>query len=61
MLKEELPIRFAMSLAMDTEALEAFAHLSKKKKNSLIKESLKIENREDMDKFVNKIHIKYIG
>lgn len=55
MLKEELPIRFAMSLAMDTNALEKYAGLSEKKKEKLMKESLKIQNREEMDKFVNKI------
>lgn len=58
MLREELPIRFAMSLAMDTKALEIYSGLPKKKKEKLIKESLKIENREEMDQFVNKIHSK---
>lgn len=61
MLKEELPIRFAMSLAMDTQALEVYAHLSKKKKQALIKQSMKIENRVEMDRFVDKIHGKFVN
>lgn len=56
MLKEELPLRFAISLAKDTQALETYAHLSKNKKRALIKESMNIESAEEMDKFVNKIH-----
>ncbi len=61
MLREELPIRFAMSLAMDTEALETYAGLSKKKKQALIKKSMKIENRADMDRFVDRIHGNFVN
>ncbi|MFI3172155.1 MAG: hypothetical protein R3Y58_07305 [Eubacteriales bacterium] len=56
MLKEEVPIRLGMSLAMDSEALEVYANLSDKKKQKIIKKSMKIENKKDMDKFVSKIH-----
>lgn len=59
MLKEEMPIRLAMSLAMDTEALEAYAQLSKRKKQSIIKKSMSIQNRAEMDRFVDKIHGNY--
>ena len=61
MLKEEVPIRLGMSLAMNSEALEVYAQLSDKKKQKIISKSMKIDNKEEMDKLVGKLQSRYIN
>lgn len=55
MIKEDLPLHFGMALAMDQEALERYAQMSKRKKNALIKKSQEIDSHREMERFVNRI------
>lgn len=51
--ENELPVGFAMALAMNPEAMKAFAMLSEQKKQEIIAGTHSIRSGEEMHRYVN--------
>ncbi len=51
----ELPIGFAMALAMNQEAMQKFATLSEEKKHQIIAGAHTVESKAQMQQYVNNI------
>ena len=51
--RNEMPIGFAMALAMNPEAMQKFAMLSEDKKQEIIAGTHSIKSRDEMHRYVN--------
>ena len=55
----ELPINFALELASDLDAMDAFAEMSEASQQACIDESLKMNTRSEMQEYVSSIKRKH--
>lgn len=55
MKKEEMPVGFAMALAMNPDALQSFSALDEAQKQRIIEGTHAIKSREEMRKYVNSL------
>ena len=53
MTKDEMPVGFAMALAMNPEAMQKFATLSEQQKQQIIAGTHSIKSRDEMHRYVN--------
>ncbi len=51
--KDEMPIGFAMALAMNPEAMQKFAALSEAQKQQIIEGTHSIRSKNEMHRYVN--------
>lgn len=51
----EMPVGFAMALAMNPVAMEKFSMLSEKQKNDIIDGTHSIKSRDEMHRYVNSL------
>ena len=51
----DMPIGFGLSLAMNNEAMEAFAKMSDEKKRETVEKSRRMHTKADMERFVNNL------
>ena len=55
MKKEEMPVGFAMALAMNPEAMQKFAALSEEQKQEIIAGTHSVKSREEMHRYVGSL------
>ncbi len=55
MKKDEMPIGFAMALAMNSEAMQKFGTLSEEQKQDIIAGTHAIKNRDEMRRYVDSL------
>jgi len=55
MKKEEMPVGFAMALAMNPDAMQKFATLSEEKKQEIVVGTHAIKSREEMHRYVDSL------
>ncbi len=55
MMKEEMPVGFAMALAMNPEAMRRFATLSEDQKQEIIAGTHAVKSRDEMHKYVDSL------
>ena len=55
MTKDEMPVGFAMALAMNPEAMQKFATLSEAQKKEIIEGTHKVQSRDEMHQYVNSL------
>lgn len=53
--KEEMPIGFAMALALNPDAMQKFSSLSDKQKQELITGTHSVKSKEEMHRYVNSV------
>lgn len=53
--KEDVPIGFALGLAMNEKAMERFAGMPQQKKMSIIEQSRQIESKREMERLVSRL------
>ena len=53
MKSSEMPVGFAMALAMNPEAMQAFAAMGEDKKQAIIAGTHSIKSKEEMHRYVN--------
>lgn len=53
MKQEEMPVGFAMALAMNPEAMQKFATLSEDQKRTVIEGTHSVQSRDEMHQYVN--------
>ena len=53
MKKEEMPVGFAMALAMNPDAMQKFATLSEEQKRTVIEGTHSVRSREEMHRYIN--------
>ena len=58
MTKYEMPVGFAMALAMNPEAMQKFGTLSKEEKRQIIAEAHAVKSRDEMHRYVNSIALR---
>ncbi len=51
----EMPIGFSMALAQNPEAMQKFAMLSEKEKQEIIAGTHRVQSKEEMHRYVNRI------
>lgn len=51
--RKDMPVGFAMSLAMNPEAMRKFATLDDDKKRTIIEGTHSVNSREEMSRYVN--------
>ena len=52
---DEMPVGFAMALAMNPEAMQKFAMLSEDKKQEIIAGTHSVKSRDEMRQYVNSL------
>lgn len=52
---EDMPVGFAMSLAMNPQAMQNFATLSEDKKQEIISGTQSVKSREEMRRYVDSL------
>ena len=55
MTKDEMPVGFAMALAMNPDAMQKFAALSEDKKKEIIEGTHTVKSRDEMHRYVNSL------
>ncbi len=55
MIREEMPMGFAMALAMNPDAMQKFATLSEAQKQQIIAATHRIKSKEEMHSYVNSL------
>ncbi len=55
MRQDEMPVGFAMALAMNPDAMQKFAALSEEKKQQIIEGTHSLKSREEMHRYVNSL------
>lgn len=55
MTKDEMPVGFAMALAMNPEAMQKFATLSEAQKKEIIEGTHTVKSRDEMHQYVNSL------
>lgn len=55
MTKDEMPVGFAMVLAMNPEAMQKFATLSEEQKQAIIAGTHTVKSRDEMHRYVNSL------
>ena len=55
MMKDEMPLGFAMALAMNPEAMQKFGALSEKQKQEIIAGTHAVKSRAEMHRYVNSL------
>ncbi len=55
MTKDEMPVGFAMALAMNPEAMQKFATLSEAQKKEIIEGTHTVQSRDEMHQYVNSL------
>ncbi len=55
MTKYEMPVGFAMALAMNPEAMEKFGALSEKQKQEIIAGTHAVKSRDEMHRYVDSL------
>ncbi|MBQ9743985.1 MAG: hypothetical protein IJW19_02570 [Clostridia bacterium] len=55
MKREEMPVGFAMSLAMNPEAMQKFETLSEEQKREVIKGTHNVKSRKEMHQYVDSL------
>ena len=55
MTKDEMPVGFAMELAMNPEAMQKFGTLSKEQKQQIIAETHAVKSRDEMRHYVDSL------
>lgn len=55
MTKDEMPVGFAMALAMNPEAMQKFATFSEEQKQELIAGTHDVKSRDEMHQYVNNL------
>ncbi len=53
--QNKMPVGFAMALAMNPEAMQAFAMLNEEQKRDIIDGTHSIDSKEEMHRYVNDI------
>ncbi len=53
MTKDEMPVGFAMALAMNPEAMQKFGALSEEQKQQIIAGTHAVKSRDEMHRYVN--------
>ena len=53
MTKDEMPVGFAMALAMNPEAIQKFGALSEEQKQQIIEGTHSVKSRDEMHQYVN--------
>ena len=53
MKKDEMPVGFAMALAMNPDAMQKFATLSEEQKHDIIAGTHAVKSKEEMHRYVN--------
>lgn len=53
--RNEMPVGFAMALAMNPKAMQKFATLSEEKKQQIIAGTHSVRSRDEMHRYVNDI------
>lgn len=53
--KKDMPMGFAMALAMNTDAMQKFSMLSEEEKQRIIKGTHSVMSREEMHQYVNSL------
>lgn len=55
MTKDEMPVGFAMALAMNPEAMQKFGALSEEQKQQIIAGTHAVKSRDEMRQYVNNL------
>ncbi|MBQ8393423.1 MAG: hypothetical protein IJX51_06605 [Clostridia bacterium] len=55
MKQDEIPVGFAMSLAMNSETMQKFATLSEEQKKEVIRGTHNVKSREEMHRYVDSL------
>ena len=55
MTKDEMPVGFAMALAMNPEAMQKFGALSEEQKQQIIEGTHSVKSRDEMHQYVNNL------
>ncbi len=55
MTKDEMPVGFAMALAMNPEAMQKFGALSEEQKQAIIAGTHTVKSRDEMQRYVDAI------
>ena len=55
MTKDEMPVGFAMALAMNPEAMQKFGTLSEEQKQQIIAGTHAVKSRDEMHQYVNSL------
>ncbi len=55
MTKDEMPVGFAMALAMNPDAMQKFAALSEDQKKEIIEGTHTVKSRDEMHRYVNSL------
>ncbi len=55
MTKDEMPVGFAMALAMNSTAMQKFATLSEEQKQEIIKGTHVIKSKDEMHRYVDSL------
>ncbi len=55
MTKDEMPVGFAMALAMNPIAMQKFASLSEKQKQQIIAGTHAVKSKDEMHRYVNSL------
>ena len=55
MTKDEMPVGFAMALAMNPEAMQKFGALSEKQKQQIIEGTHTVKSRDEMRRYVDSL------
>ncbi len=53
--RDEMPVGFAMALAMNPEAMQCFSALSEDKKRQVIEGTHAVTSRDEMHRYVNEL------
>ena len=55
MTKDEMPVGFAMALAMNPDAMEKFASMNEEQKQQIINGTRTVRSNDDMHRYVNSL------
>ena len=55
MTKDEMPVGFAMALAMNPEAMQKFATLSEEQKQQIVAGTHAVKSKDEMHRYVNSL------
>lgn len=53
--KKDMPVGFAMALAMNTEAMEKFSRLGEEEQKRIIEGTHSVHSRDEMHRYVNSL------
>lgn len=53
MKKDEMPVGFAMALAMNPDAMQKFASLSEEQKQKILEGTHAVQSRDEMRQYIN--------